>query len=210
MKIAGTMKIVGMVLGFSCTALAQVQNMEIITLFGPNTTSQVTLSGPNGPIPPPIPGKTGLSEQISYGYQLHAFSAGTLFLELPTLWQFGGNVAAAAPGNLASFRRTNWFFTPGVRFKIPTPTRISFYAAIGGGVATFNEMDARINGQLVASSTGDSGFSPAFDFGGGIDFRITYWLSFRAEGRDYITSSGYGGTAGSNHPQFLAGLAFHF
>jgi hypothetical protein len=207
MKIAGT---IGLILASSCASLAQVQNMEIITLFGPNTTSQVTLSGPNGPIPPPIPGKTGLSEQFNYGYQFHAFSAGTLFLELPTLFQFGGNVAAGGTGNLASFPRSNWFFTPGIRFKIPTRTRVSFYAALGGGVATFNERDVNVDGQLIASSTGNSGFSPALDFGAGIDFRITYWLSFRAEGRDYITFKGYGGTAGRNHPQFLAGLAFHF
>jgi hypothetical protein len=53
-----------------------------------------------------------------------------------------------------------------------------------------------------------SGSHAAADFGGGVDLRLSQFVSLRVDGRDYITPAGLGGAIGHTHP-FVAGIAFH-
>jgi hypothetical protein len=181
--------------------------MDISFMLGPATAKGVIIANPNGPSATES-GTVGVSYQFNYGYQVASTSAGNLFIETPMtfVWRLSGTVTG---GSLSGLDRNTWYFTPGVRFKIPTGTRISFYVVLGGGLASYFERDSVVNGQLVASRS-NTIEHPALDFGGGIDLRISRWLSLRADERDFISAAGFGGTAGHNHLQFLAGIAFHF
>ena len=77
------------------------------------------------------------------------------------------------------------------------------------GIGSFGTSIATV-GQQSVSTTGNRITTAAFGFGGGIDFRLTRLLSLRAEGRDFLTRSGLGGTNGHSHAFFMAGIGFHF
>ena len=51
----------------------------------------------------------------------------------------------------------------------------------------------------------------AFDFGGGLDIRLTRLLSLRGEGRDlFLSQGGLSSSGGRNHPIVSFGFALHF
>jgi hypothetical protein len=52
--------------------------------------------------------------------------------------------------------------------------------------------------------------SPAFGFGGGLDFRLTRLVSLRFDIRDFVTRARLGGSNGHHHGIFGFGVAFHF
>ena len=49
-----------------------------------------------------------------------------------------------------------------------------------------------------------------FQFGGGVDLRLTERISIRGEVRDFVTGSGLSGSNGPHHLVPLMGLAMHF
>jgi opacity protein-like surface antigen len=164
-------------------------------------TSIVNVSGI-----PAISASAGFTMQVGFGYQLTSTKTGNLYLEVPSTFVFSDS-STVSTTSVNTLDRHIWYFTPGVRFKVPTGTRFSFYGVLGGGFANFNERDVVLNGQAIAVDSPT--FAPALDVGGGIDFRVSRWLSLRAEGRDFVSGSGYGGTTGHNHPVALFGFAFH-
>lgn len=101
---------------------------------------------------------------------------------------------------------TDWYSTPGVRFKIPTGTRLSFYLAGGGGVASTFQNYNVVNGMVVASSSGHT-IHPAGDAAGGIDLRISRWFSLRAEARGFFSSPSPENR--TTRGVALFGIAFH-
>jgi len=165
-----------------------LQNTDVSAMFGPATEPNVVIS------PPPGPGYGALVNQLSFGYQFLTLPNGSLLLEIPQTYvlQFAGNIT---------------FVTPGVRFKLPTATRFSPYAALGGGFGHFQTVASKVNGVLTTTSANT--YRPALDFGGGVDFRVARWFSLRGEIRDFVTPHDLGGAAGHNHPVFLLGFAFH-
>ena len=181
------------------------QNSDFSTLVGGVSTSGVavaTASGSTGT----VAGSVAYLVQSSFGYQFVSTAAGSLYVEGPLTYVFGANKTTAGQ-TIPSPSRNTWYFTPGARFKFLTGTRVSFYGALGAGAARFTERDYTINGALTA--TADTSFHPALDFAAGVDLRLVRFMSLRAEARDFITAPGLGGTAGYNHPVFLAGIAFH-
>jgi hypothetical protein len=161
----------------------------------PRVAVQATSTQPAGF----APGFVRWNLQTSYAHQVHSAAIGNLFVEMPIT--FAGK-------DTPLVLRSNTYFTPGIRLKIPTRTRISFYAALGGGMVINGEKDTLVNGQLTAR-TDPTVASLAADFGGGIDLRLSRLFSLRVEGRDFITPAGLGGTLGHNHAVFLAGIAVH-
>jgi hypothetical protein len=188
----------------SATFAQGVQNMDFSFLFGGGHTSGVIVTNPSGP--ETLSGSVTFSVQVSYGYQFLSTRGGSLYLEVPQTFLIGLSGTIHGP-TITSLDRNSWYFTPGVRFKVPTGTRLSFYGVLGGGLASFLEQDSTVNGQVVATS--HASFHPALETGGGIDLRISRWLSLRAEGRDFISAPGLGGTSGHNHTIVLGGIAFH-
>ncbi len=183
------------------TAFAQgVQNMDFSFMFG--RTVAAATAGPAN-----VSADASFSYQVSYGYQFAATKVGNLFLEIPNTFVFNPVAVAVLPGSVSVGDRSSWYLTPGVRLKIPTGTRLSFYGAAGGGFGRYHETDTVVNGQISVKA--DSTFHPVFDFGGGADLRVARWLSLRGDVRDFVSSAGLGGTTGHNHAIFVFGIAFH-
>jgi opacity protein-like surface antigen len=123
----------------------------------------------------------------------------------------GAQVRDTVASNVASYVKASLFLTPGVRWRFTPQRRVSFYAAAGAGVGNFGSYLSYVgSGPGLSESVTGNTTSAAFDWGGGIDFRLTRLLSLRAEGRDFVTRAGLGGFAGRNHAFFMAGIGFHF
>jgi len=144
----------------------------------------------------------GWSWQWTSAFQFYATASGRLS------WNLEVPLTFATTGAAAGLTRASNYFTPGVRLKIPAGNRFSFYGAAGGGWAEFGDKDAVMNGQLTAT-VDPSAAHPAADVGGGVDLRLSSFLSMRIDGRDYITPTGLGGTTGRNHVLFATGIVFH-
>ena len=148
----------------------------------------------------------GAGLQFNVGYQVRKTPVGDLWIESPFTFGISGDVLSGPGASVTG--HGSFYWTPGVRFKVPVESHISFYGVAGGGLA--NVLDTGVVASRVSSVTvGDSAHA-ALDFGGGMDFRLTRLLSFRGEARDFVTSKGLAGASGRNHPFYLFGIAFHF
>jgi hypothetical protein len=185
MKVAMTtawLKIVLVTTLAGGAAFAQNSDLAILTgaevLYG----RQVILSGAT---------EEGISvrlgTQLNYARQVVDAKAGGLYVEFPLIY------------NVNSVGNANITFTPGVRFKLATQSRLSPYFAAGVGVTSSGGT------AFLSRST-----SAAVDFGAGLDIRLTRLLSLRTELRDYVARRGLGGYQGRNHPIYSLGIAFHF
>jgi hypothetical protein len=144
--------------------------------------------------------------QINYAIQLHETVAGQLFLELPLIIA-GGVESRVGGGRVTGSVRDTIFFTPGVRWKFTPASRVSFYAAVGGGIASFGQILGLVDRGVAVGSIGRT-TTGALGFGGGIDLRLTRLVSLRAEVRDGLTRSNIDGSA--NHTFIMVGAALHF
>lgn len=131
---------------------------------------------------------------LNLAYQVLDTKVGSLYLEVPEITE------SLPAGN-------SFYVTPGMRLKIPTGTRFSFYTSLGGGFGKFHSVETISGGQLV--STYANTYRPVFDFAAGVDFRVAHWFSLRAEARDNVAPHGLSGVLGHNHPLLLYGFAFH-
>ncbi len=179
-----------------------VQNMDISILFGPSWYRPHTIAGTNVT----VSGSTGHTQQINYGYQVLRTPAGSLWVEFYPMVFFSPGTSTASIGG--SFNPGGFLMTPGVRYMVPVQSRVSLYAVAGGGSGTFDY-------PVVAASetpyvkTNDT-WHGVFDFGGGIDIRLTRTFSVRAECRDFVTGKGLDGAPGRHHLAPAIGFAGHF
>jgi hypothetical protein len=222
MKTIGTFCFISGFLGTAAFA-QRAQNTDISFLFGAvgtsgssgSTTTSTILSGASGPIPVEVPvvtGTFGFAMQANFGYQMKSFSKGSLYVEVPFIFEWSGSGAVAGvAGNpsVTSIDHSSSYILPGVRWRIPTGTRFSFYAALGGGVAFIHEEDVFLANQQV-TTTNQTLEKPVLDFGIGMDVRISRWLSLRVDARDYVHSSASDVPQHYNHAAVFAGFAFHF
>lgn len=150
------------------------------------------------------------SFQVNYAWQVLQRKA-DLYIELPLVIPVrisGETVSGPVVHASVANADPDIFFTPGVRLKISPESRVSFYGATGFGIASFGATSFILPGPTYVSRTRQN--SAAFDFGGGVDFRLTRLLSLRGDVRDFVTRSGLGSTTGRNHAIFQLGIAFHF
>ena len=182
---------------------AGAQNSDLGLLLGISgpTSSVRTGSGVR------VSSSVGAHGQINYAQQLRETSAGRLYLELPLL--LGGQVSSHVSSSIVASAGGMIFFTPGVRLNIAPHSRVSFYLAGGAGVAAFDENRAVMMAGRISVDQGWSA-TPAGEFGGGLDFRLTRLMSLRAEVRDFVTGAGHGGQEGHHHPVFGFGVGFHW
>ena len=144
--------------------------------------------------------------QINYAIQMHETVAGRLYLELPLIVT-GGIRATVAPGSVTSSVGNTIFFTPGVRWKFSPASRVSFYAAAGGGLGSFHGSFSQVTGPTVVSGVGRR-TSGAFAIGGGVDLRLTRLVSLRGEYRDAMTRRSVDGAV--HHSLVMVGVGLHF
>lgn len=182
-----------------CPVAAQANDISILA-------GAYTPSFNIGTQPSPISVSTGASVQLGYAHRLLPIKGANLDLDVPLTitTQHDGSTG----WGLSASNQTNIFFTPGIRYRLESQTRISPFLVFGGGVGSFGNVEARVGSGL--SLRAERIVSPVLDFGGGADFRITQLLSLRGEVRDFISRAGLGGTQGRHHPVFVVGLGFHF
>ncbi len=185
-----------------CPAAWAQERWDISTLFGAVSTSPVMVAATPTLAGGPSSGSIGWTWQWTSAHRFHSNAACTLY------WYWEVPLTFFHAEEVSGLKRAGDYFTPSIRLKIPTKSRISFYGVLGGGWAQYNEKDVLVNGQLTATQD-PSIAHPAADFGGGIDLRLSQSVSLRVDGRDYITPAGLDGTTGRNHPLFVAGIAFH-
>jgi hypothetical protein len=162
---------------------ASAQNSDVSILFG---TSETTV--PYDVSAPQLGGFTRrvVTLQAVYARQLYENGKHRLYFEIPF-------VTSGAV-----------FINPGIRYQFNLTNRLGIYAVAGAGVAVQQRFDGS-----------DFGWRPnfAYDFGGGLDFRLTRLISVRGELRKFRTTPqpkfGLFGV-GEDYPAAQAGFAFHF
>lgn len=152
-----------------------------------------------------LEGSVELGLNYGYGYQMVRWSAASLWVEFD---QTFAGINRATSGIPATANLSLATFTLGTRFMVPVQSRVSLYGVGGGGGGPFHVAVIRGSANPTLSST--ETWHGVFEFGGGIDFRLTRLFSVRAELRDYVTGQGLSGATGRHHPLPLAGLAMHF
>jgi hypothetical protein len=179
---------------------AWAQNSDLGLLLGGSVTV-------NGRVSPGlVTSRVSAAGQIDYAIQVHEGGAGQLYLELPLIIA-GGVEGRVGGGTVIGSVRDTIFFTPGVRWKFTPASRVSFYAAAGGGLASFGQNFGFV-GNGVVVGTVNRITTGALGFGGGIDVRLTRLVSLRAEARDGVTRGNIDGS--SNHTFIMVGAALHF
>src|SRR5579872_1373697 len=162
------------------TGAAYGQNQDFALPLGIIAPSYSVTSGPNSQ----VSAGAGVAFQINYGHQVTGTKWGDLYLEIPVILAWRGDTFAGD-----SFASTNatgiGAFVPGARFRFPSVGRASFFVAAGGGIGWYDK-SIIMAGRGTASISGHTTATAAFDFGGGMDLRLTRLLSVRLEVRDLI------------------------
>jgi opacity protein-like surface antigen len=186
----------------SSAAWAQrVQNTDIYMLAGPAITSSSTIPGANVT----VEATTGYASVTGYGYQIARTRGGSVWIDFSPAFVLpglsGSTIGGSVNNNFVSF-------TLGLRFMVPIHSRIAIFGTVAGGGGSFNY--PFIEGGTDPRVSSNSTVHGVFQFGGGVDFRLTKTLSIRGELRDYVTGSGLSGSTGPHHLVPLMGVAFHF
>jgi opacity protein-like surface antigen len=176
------------------------QNSDLSILGGPVIATQAIA---DANVPVHFNGVFSL--QSNFAHTIHSYSFADLWLEFPSTSTFRGNDEVGGGIKSASFDAT--FGTPGVRLHVPVGRRVSFYGAVGAGYGRFDYNETGANGHTIKS---EATYHGVFDFGGGMDFRLTRLLGVRGEVRDFVTGKGLGGVSGRNQIVFGFGMAVHF
>ena len=180
---------------------ACAQNSDLGILLGISPSSVKDNVGSSG-----ISSNISGNFQIDYAIQVASNKAGAFYVELPLaiVAHVETNVGRDISSNVGGIL----FFTPGVRWKMLVQSRVTFYASLGGGVASFGTTKSVVGKGISTNISSSAG--PALDVAGGIDFRLTRLLSLRGEVRDYVTRANAGGFTGRNHAALDFGVGFHF
>jgi opacity protein-like surface antigen len=124
----------------------------------------------------------GLTFEVDYGR--HILGNGNflqLTLEVPAVFNpdedlnYGDNVI---PESYSSF-----FVAPGARLNVFADTAISPWVSFGGGFGHFKESNNLVFGGKNPGSTGTT--TGVFQFGAGLDVKVSHSLSVRGELRDF-------------------------
>ena len=152
-----------------------------------------------------IRGEVSASFQVNYARQLVEGKGGRLYLEFPAL--FAGGSDGELSNRVIGRAGGTVFFTPGLRYHYNLAPRIAIYAAVGAGIAHKEERFGTVVGNSVIERD-ESSTGGAYNFGGGLDFRLTRLWSLRGEVRSFRTTQDTTLTRRSTIAQF--GFALHF
>jgi len=177
------------------------QNSDIYFMAGPASNQSQVIGGTNVT----VYGSKGYTTNVGYGYQIMRQSAASLWVELSP----GVNVTPTAdtaniPGSIS---QQSTISTLGVRLMVPVQSRISFFGAVGGGVGDFSNPNLTSDNPPDLKTT--DVYHGVFDFGGGVDIRLSRFFSIRVDARDYVTGRDLGGVPGRNHFLPVVGVVFH-
>jgi hypothetical protein len=176
------------------------QNTDMYDLAGPAFAKTQTI-GDSGAT---LYGSTGYAWVWGFGHQFHRIGGASLWLDIPLVFIEPSHETASIPGSITL---NSTMLDAGVRLMMPVSSRISLFANAGGGGGFF-EYPAIVPGSnpLVTSKSTDHG---VLSFGGGVNFRLSQFLSLRLDVRDYVTGRDLGGVPGRNHVLPMFGFAIH-
>ena len=178
------------------------QNSDLGLLFGPSY-GQIR-NVPNAHLSEGI----GFANQYSFAWQVVDSKAGGLYVEIP--FNFAGYTSANTRDGVARGGTNSYLFTPGLRFKFSLRSRVSLYAAFGGGLGVYGVKYIYYAGPYTGTIVENHTTSGVIDFGGGVDYRLTKLLSLRGETRDYVSRRVLGPGSGRNFVLVEAGIGLHF
>jgi hypothetical protein len=121
---------------------------------------------------------------INYGHRFRDAKIAALYGEIEFVAIPNRSVTsttATVPQNFASL-----YLTPGLRLKFFPRSRLSPWGAIGGGYALYQQSAKLSNGQNETDKFLNRG---AFDYGGGLDFRLFRFIGLRTEVRDFLSGN---------------------
>lgn len=170
-----------LVLPLAITAMfASAQNSDVSILFG-TSESKILVDASA----PQLGGPTRriITLQAVYARQFYENGKNRLYFEIPFV----------TSGAI--------FVTPGLRYQFNVTNRLGIYAFAGAGVAAQQ--------RFVGS---DSGWRAnfAYNFGGGLDYRVTRLISLRGELRKLRPTPQPTFDNGGAYPAAQFGFAFHF
>lgn len=111
----------------------------------------------------------------NYAGRLIHIPLAALYVELPVVVGPKSVTRLPSRSNYSSL-----FITPGLKLKLAPEFPVSPYVAAGIGYARFHQ-DA--NGSVSSQSVN----TEVYDFGGGLDFKIAPFISWRGEVRDFYS-----------------------
>jgi hypothetical protein len=133
---------------------------------------------------------------INYAHRLAGTGIAALYAEV----QFVAipnrpvtSASAVVPQNYASL-----YLTPGVQLKFFPSSRLSPWAAVGGGYALYQQSAQLSDGQDSSNKFVNRG---VFDYGGGLDYRLLSFIGLRGEVRDFLSGNPNLNTALSSSTQ---------
>jgi hypothetical protein len=121
---------------------------------------------------------------INYGHRFLGTKIAALYGELEFVAVPNRALTAASatvPQNYASL-----YLTPGVRLKFLPASRLSPWAAIGGGYGLYQQSAQLSNGQNTTNKFLNRG---VFEYGGGLDYRLFRFIGLRGEVRDFFSGN---------------------
>ena len=121
---------------------------------------------------------------INYGHRLTGTRIAALYAEIEFVAIPNRTVSAAhavVPQNYASL-----YLTPGFRLKFFPNSRVSPWAAVGGGYALYQQSALLSDGQNTPDKFLNRG---VFDYGGGLDYRLFRFIGLRGEVRDFFSGN---------------------
>jgi len=121
---------------------------------------------------------------IDYGHRFLGAGIAALYGEIEFVAIPNRSVTSATatvPQSYASL-----YLTPGLRLRFFPSSRLSPWAAIGGGYALYQQSAKFSNGQNDTDKFLNRG---VFDYGGGLDFRLFRFIGLRAEVRDFLSGN---------------------
>jgi hypothetical protein len=121
---------------------------------------------------------------INYGHHLVGTRVATVYGELEFVAIPNRGVTSATA--VVAQNYASLYVTPGVRLKLFPRSRLSPWAAIGGGYALYQESAQLSNGQKTTNKLLNRG---VFDYGGGVDYRLFRLIGLRGEVRDFLSGN---------------------
>jgi hypothetical protein len=181
---------------------AVFHHLEFYYLTGPSYARTQTIGETNVT----VYGSMGYSMALGAACQVVRKSNATLWIEFAQhAWANRSAETASVPGSVALKTSIEW---AGLRVKVPVTSRISVFAAAGGGFGDFNNPTLSTDNPPVLKTVHVS--KGVFGGGGGADFRLMRILSLRLDVRDYVTVRNVSGIPGRNHVLPMFGLVLHW
>ncbi len=167
------MRLIGLVIMLLCGMQAAAQRVEIAVLGG-GQFPQTSLASTEYQRSPAV--------QANFGYRIAHVPLVAAYAEVPVVFGLNAGITSgitALPQNYNAL-----YVTPGLKLKFASSFPISPFLAGGVGYARLKSSSTLANGTPNPTPVNNTS---VFDIGGGVDWKIAPFMSFRVEVRDFYT-----------------------